>query len=747
LRPDPGSTPAAISLIAAETYYEGFGQNWERAAMIKARQMAGDPVSGQAFLRSLRPFIWRKHLDFAAIRDIHSIKRQINAHKGGGKIAVAGHNIKLGRGGIREIEFFAQTQQLIWGGREPMLRVARTCDALAALAEAGHVQPAAAEELTTAYHFLRRLEHRLQMTDDKQTQTLPDDGEKLTALAVFMGYAGQDDFAAALTATLRSVETHYAALFEDSPPLAPAGNLVFTGGEDDPETLTTITAMGFTNAAGVSHQIRGWHHGRVRATRSTRARELLTELTPTLLDALARTAEPDAAFLRFDAFLSSLPAGVPLFALFHANPVLLDLVAEIMGDAPRLAEHLARNPTLLDGVLTQGFLDPPESAELLAVDLNRALDQAGGDIQEMLDAARRWANEQKFRVGVQTLRNMLEPAQAAGHLSDIADATLLALQPRVEAEFARQHGRFPGPGGALVALGKMGSREMTASSDLDLILVYDTSIDLEQSDGPKPLAPSTYYARLTQRIIAALTAQTGQGSLYAVDMRLRPSGHSGPIATSLQSFAQYHETMAWTWEHLALTRARVVTGGQVMGDAIRAVIDQTLRRQRDPDQLLVDVAEMRERMAREHKADSPWEVKHRRGGLVDIEFIAQYLQLRHAHDHPEILQTSTAKALEVAASLGLLSAADAELLLDALRLWSAVQQVLRQTVEGSFAAEQAPGRLKDVLVRATACTHFDGLTQAMAERAGQVFALFTRLIDDPARPLRAALAAEKDTPP
>jgi [glutamine synthetase] adenylyltransferase / [glutamine synthetase]-adenylyl-L-tyrosine phosphorylase len=742
LRPDPGSMPAAISLLAAEAYYEGFGQNWERAAMIKARPVAGDLAAGRAFIDFLKPFIWRKHLDFAAIQDIHSIKRQINAHRGGSRIAVAGHNVKLGRGGIREIEFFAQTQQLIWGGRERELRKSGTCEALDALAAAGHVDQRVADELKEAYGFLRSLEHRLQMIDDKQTQTLPDDPAKLRHLAVFFGFADTEAFAAALTAVMQTVETHYAGLFEDAPPLAPRGNLVFTGGESDPDTLRTLAAMGYSDPEAVCHEVRGWHHGRVRATRSTRARELLTELIPTLLESFARTADPNAAFHRFDHFLSTLPAGVPLFSLFANNPSLLNLVAEIMGDAPRLAEWLSVNPTLLDSVLTADFFDPLDDRQALAAELGDTLDQAV-NAEEMLDLARRWVNEQKFRIGVQTLRGLLDTQQVGHHLSDLADATLLALHPRVEAEFAAAHGRLPGAGMGIVALGKMGSREMTAKSDLDLIFVYDLVHDVEASDGAKPLAPSAYYARLTQRVINALTAKTNEGTLYEVDMRLRPSGNAGPIATSLVSFAQYHAGQAWTWEHMALTRARVVTGSAVMRGAIKDVIGDTLRRPRDPAKLVVDVADMRERMAREHKAESPWEVKHRRGGLVDIEFIAQYLALRWGHDHPSILEPSTAAVLAEAARLHLLDAADAEILEDGLALWSAIQQILRQTIEGGFREETAPGRLKDILVRATATPHFEGLKITMAQRAEQVMAVYRRLIDEPAQPLRAALAKKE----
>ncbi|MGE5147768.1 MAG: bifunctional [glutamine synthetase] adenylyltransferase/[glutamine synthetase]-adenylyl-L-tyrosine phosphorylase, partial [Candidatus Eiseniibacteriota bacterium] len=357
LRPDPGATPLAISVIAAETYYESMGQNWERAAMIKARPVAADLEAGEAFVSMLRPFVWRKHLDFAAIQDIHSIKRQINAHRGGGRIEIPGHNVKLGRGGIREIEFFAQTQQLIWGGRIPTLRQSGTCDALRALAAGGRIADRVAEEMIDSYRFLRTVEHRLQMAEDQQTHALPTDDAGLAALAAFMGYPGADPFIRDLEGHLRRVERHYAELFEEQPALGPSGNLVFTGGEHDPETLATLAKLGFTDTGRVSSVVRAWHHGRYRATRSQRARELLTELMPALLAALAKTADPDTAFVRFDEFLHGLPAGVQLFSLLYQNPGLLDLLAEIMGSASALAQHLSRRPSLFDAVLTAGFFE------------------------------------------------------------------------------------------------------------------------------------------------------------------------------------------------------------------------------------------------------------------------------------------------------------------------------------------------------------------------------------------------------
>src|SRR5579859_6488751 len=497
LRPDPGSTPAAMSLLAAETYYEGFGQNWERAAMIKARPVAGDSVGGARFADFIKSFIWRKHLDFAAIQDIHSIKRQIDSHRKVGKIGVAGHNVKLGRGGIREIEFYVQTQQLIWGGRQPYLRVRGTLEGLAVLTSAGHVTEAARDDLTEVYRCLRSLEHRLQMVDDRQTHSLPAEDKGLADIATFMAEPDVGTFAHKTEALFRRVERHYSKLFEDAPRLAGPGNLVFTGEDADPDTLTTLGEMGFGSADVVIRQIRGWHHGRIRATRSARAREMLTELTPRLLQALADTSEPDAAFLRFDALLTGLPAGIQLFALFVNNPSLLDLLAEILGNAPQLAETLTAKPALLEDVLTGPFFDPLPPREILAEGLKSQLAEAD-DTEEMLDVSRRWVSERKFRVGVQTLQGRLAPASIGSHLSDLADATLEALQAEVEADFARAHGRLPGDGMAVVALGKLGGREMTIISDLDLIMLHHLPGDHVVSDGPKPLDGMTDYGRLAQ---------------------------------------------------------------------------------------------------------------------------------------------------------------------------------------------------------------------------------------------------------
>jgi glutamate-ammonia-ligase adenylyltransferase len=742
LRPDPGAMPLAISFTAALTYYESMGQNWERAAMIKARPAAGDLDMGARFLAELRPFVWRKHLDFWAIQDIHSIKRQIHAHRGGAKIAVHGHDIKLGRGGIREIELFAQTQQLIWGGREPRLRRASTIEALAALVAAGHIDAGAAEDLSAAYRYLRRLEHRLQMVDDRQTQRLPDDEPGIERIAAFLGYDDAASFQAALLDTLGTVEDHYAELFEEAPALSPGGNLVFTGGEPEPGTLATLEALGFADGSKVFNLVRAWHHGRHRATRSTRSRELLTELMPTLLEALGKTTQPDLALAKFDEFLAGLPAGVQLFSMLYANPRLLDLLAEIMGGAPALAERLSRNPALLDAVLSGGFFDPIPERAALDEELAAALSQAR-DFQDVLDLARRWANDRRFQAGVHILRHKSDMDEAGRALSDIADTVLTGLAQPVLDEIVRTHGQVAGPGLAVLAMGKLGAREMTVASDLDLIFIYETAPGAEQSDGAKPLPVSQYFARFAQRYINALTALTPEGQLYDIDMRLRPSGNKGPIATSLAGWRRYYESDSWTWEHMALSRARVVAGDPSLRARIEAATRAVLTAPRDPDKLLIDVAEMRARIERERPAKTVWSVKYLRGGLTDLEFLAQYLLLRHAHEHPEILDASTGAVYAKLAGAGLIGSSLAQRLIEATRLMRQVQGMLRLTAAPAFDADRGTEGLQASLARAAGMTDFASLRQALIATAQEVHEVFIDRIEEPARAAGAGLGKPK----
>jgi len=749
LRPDPGATPLAISVLAAETYYESIGQNWERAAMIKARPVGGDREAGEAFLKWLTPFVWRKNLDFAAIQDIHSIKRQIDAHRGGEGISALGHNVKLGRGGIREIEFFAQTQQLIWGGKMVELRQRPTRLALDALTDTAKVESGVRDDLLAAYRFLRRVEHRLQMIDDEQTHSLPDDPCSLKHVAMFLGYRDTETFSEELTQFLKSVEAHYANLFDDAPSLGSAngdyGNLVFTGGDADPDTIDTIRRVGYANPEAVDAMVRGWHHGRYRATRSARSREILTELFPLILKSLSETPDPDAAFLKFDEFLSGLPSGVQLFSMFHSNPGLLDLVAEIMGGAPRLAEHLSRRPHVLESVLTSDFFDPPPSVDVYNKDLKRILEQAmhrdNANLEDVLVACRRWANDRRFQIGVQSLRGHLSPRETARALSDIADAAITRLCHHVEMDYAKRHGGFggdhieAGPGMVIIAMGKLGSREMTPESDLDLVYIYDLPEGADASDGDKPLSPGQYYARLGQRFINALTVQTSEGDLYEVDMRLRPSGTAGPIATGLASFEHYHQNEAWTWEHMALTRARVISGPPDLCTRVTDIIHSTLTCQRDPEHLLSDVADMRLRMEREHRTEFIWDVKHIRGGLIDLEFITQYLQLRHAREHPDILSVDTVQVLQQLMVKKIIAENVARELTDSLNLWQGLQGMLRLTIPRKLRSQRdhsIPEALQERLIKIAGVDTFETLIEKMQETRHLVLRHYDNIIAKPA---------------
>ncbi len=728
LRPDPGATQIALSTDAGLTYYESFGQNWERAALIKARIAAGDVATGEEFLRQLSPFIWRKYLDFAAIADIHAMKRRMHEFKGHGAIAVEGHDIKLGRGGIRDIEFFAQTQQLIAAGRHPELRTRGTVETLHRLAEGGWITQEAARELVDDYLFLRRIENRLQMIGDQQTHVIPAEREELVRVAKLSGFADTDDFGDALIAAFKRVETHYGALFEKLPP-APvsAPSIVIGAAESDPAALASLEKLGFRNPQAAVAAIRAWQSGRYVATRSARARERLTEFLPFLLEAFSHTAEPDLALATFDKVIAEMPAGVQLFSLLAANPSLLRLIADIMGTAPRLARIIARRPRLLDAVLDPGFFGTvPTSAKLKEL-IEGAIAQAS-DYQEALDRARIVGREQGFLIGVRVISGTLSARQAGAAYTGLAETLIEATAARVEAELVRQHGRLPGGQAAIVAMGKLGGKEMTAGSDLDLIIVYDYEGEEAQSDGPRPLPGPQYYTRFTQRLIAALSAETAEGSLYQVDMRLRPSGNQGPVATRLSSFVNYQKGSAWTWEHLALTRARVITGPAPLRRQINEAIKEVLTRPRDRLAVAAEVKTMRARIAAEKGSDDAFDLKQMRGGLIDLEFIAQFLEIVSAAEHAQVLDQNTELALTKLSAAGVLESLDAEILVPAARLYHTLTQVLRLCLDKPFVAEETPRALKDLLARASDMPDFTSLESLLKRTLRNVREAFDSIV-------------------
>jgi [glutamine synthetase] adenylyltransferase / [glutamine synthetase]-adenylyl-L-tyrosine phosphorylase len=731
LRPDPRATQVAISMEAAATYYEMQGQNWERAAFIKARAVAGDIGLGEEFLRRLQPYIWRKYLDFAAILDVQSLIRQIHATKGHGEIAVEGHNIKLGRGGIREIEFFVQTQQLIAGGRNPKLRGRKTVEMLHALAEAQWISTETAADLAAAYAFLRTIEHRIQMQNDQQSHEVPLKPEAFETFARFCGFESADASRSKLRSTLELVRNHSAKLFEKAEDLGSGtGSLVFTGGEDDPATLVTLNRMGFAQASEISATIRGWHFGRYNATRDRRAKEALTEIMPRLLIALAQNGNADRCFFDFDRFLQGLPAGVQLFSMLRAQPSLLDLLALILGTAPRLAEGLSRQPRVLEAVLDPNFYGPlPTFTELQS-----ALDQMAPNtiaLDEAMDRARVFAREHKFRVGVRILSETVTAEAAGQGFANLADCILQKMLDAVQRDMIRMHGEITGAEVALIAMGKLGGREMTAASDLDLILVYDHPEGAQQSDGKRPLAPAPYYARATQHLVTALSAPTPEGLLYDVDMRLRPSGSKGPVAVTFSAFESYHRTESWTWEKMALTRARVVAGSTALSKRIDAVIRKELSSTRDTANLRTDAATMRHLMLQEHKPSGPWDIKRVRGGLVELEFIAQVLQLQHAHATADVLDTNTSGAFVKLKQFGFLTAENATKLQSACNFYQRLTQILRLCLEGDFdPAIDQPG-LKQTLCRATELPDIAVMEAQLRDHQAEVSKLFNHIIGEP----------------
>jgi glutamate-ammonia-ligase adenylyltransferase len=728
LRPDPSSTQIAISTEAALDYYESRGQNWERAALIKARVCAGDIAAGEKLLRQLATFIWRKYLDYATIADVHEMKRQIHAYRGHGEIAVEGHNIKLGRGGIREIEFFAQTQQLIAGGRHGELRGRSTVATLAALAADGWIDAAARDELTAAYDFLRRVEHRLQMTADEQTHTLPADAAALDGFARFLGFSGRDDFAGALVAHLRNVERHYVRLFERTPELlARQQQLSFAGAQTESDTLDRLAQMGFRRPHEVAVAVSNWRDGRYRALRGEQARANLAALIPVIVDQVARAENPDAAFATFDRFLAGLHAGGRFFSLLRQNPELIRFVALILGVAPRLADILARHPHFIDPLVEPRFFAGLPDEMALEAELARALEDSRG-YEAVLDAIRLFGQEHMFLIGARVLSGSVAAEQAGEVFARLADVLLRAIHRMVADDFAATYGRIRGGKSAIVALGRLGAREMTASSDLDLIVIYDFDPDHPNSDGKRPLYGAQYFARLTQRLISALTVQTNYGRLYEVDMRLRPSGRSGPVATQIDGFKSYQEREAWTWEHMALTRARVVSGSPAFAAKIEAAIRDALVRKRDPRSISTDVIEMRAAIAKEKSDTNPWDLKYCAGALVDIEFVAQYLELIHAATAPEILDTSTARFLEKAARLGVLKPEDAEVLRPAVRLFHDLTQILRLCLPTAFDPKTVSAGVLGLLARAADLPDFAALQAHLVETERQVRATFVRIL-------------------
>ena len=730
LRPDPASTQVAISTDSALHYYEREGRTWERAAMIKARPCAGDFRAGEAMVAEIAPFVWRKHLDFAALADVHDMKRQMQIFRGQSEISVEGHNVKVGRGGIREIEFFAQTQQLIAGGRHPELRVRPTLEALNVLASSNWITFEARDELTKAYEFLRRVEHRLQMVADEQTHSLPDDREGVERFANFFGYEDRAGFARDLLAHLNIVQGHYAKLFEGDDPTGTAKlpNVDYGAGPEDPRLLERLATLGFKNPVAVAQTLRQWMAGDYRVFRTESTRNAFVEFVPALIEGLADAEEPDRAVTAFDRFLQALQRGGRLITLLSQNRDLVALVALVLGAAPRLGDMLARQPQLMDGLIDPRFFGAMPDQRELSARLAMTLRDADS-YEEFLDRLRLFGQESLFLIGTRILSGTVSAQQASTAFADVAEGIVHTVHGLVTGRFAAQYGHIRGQQSAILAMGRLGSREMTAASDLDLILLYDFDAEQPDSNGTPSLHGAQYFARLTQRLISAFTTRTNYGVLYEIDMRLRPSGRAGPVASHIQSFAEYQEREAWTWEHMALTRARVISASPEFRARIESVIRDVLIRPRDRAATANDVADMRRAVALEKGEDDLWDLKYAAGGLIDIDFIAQHLQLVYAADKPDILSVSTLEVLDNAAKLGVLEQSEAEVLRSAARLYHDLTQILRLCVSDRFKPETAGEDLLQVMARAGDAPDFSALQARVKETQAEVRRVFRAIVE------------------
>lgn len=708
LRPASEVSPLAISFGAALSHYESSALAWERAAFIRARACAGDVAAGEAFLASIRPFVWRRSLDFGAIDEIRRLTARIRTHHGKVASPGPGFDLKRGRGGIREVEFFAQTHQLIHGGRKPSLRVRGTCAALDALAAEGLIPGEDAMVLGESYDRLRAIEHRLQMVADRQTHELPRDQAAIDNVARLDGLADGAALVAELEAITAEVARRYDTLLDGpdqaSSPLPAAGTAL----------EAKLASLSFSDPERLAARIEGWSDGRVRALRSDAARTAFEAVLPQLLAALGNAADSDNAFNRWETLLVNLPSAVNLFRLLEARPGLLERLVRILTFAPPLADALARRAELLDALIDASALDLPGSVEELAARMTPPDGQGG--YEELLDRVRRVVGETRFALGVQLIEAVHDPLAIAEALSRTAEGALAVCLKGAEEEFARVHGRIAGQDLLVLGLGRLGGGALTHASDLDLIFLFgdgDTgSEDVlsgdAQSDGERPLGATLYFNRLAQRVSAALSVPTAEGPLYEVDTRLRPQGNQGPLAVGLSSFERYQKENAWTWEHMALNRARVLAGPPAARARLERIMSEVLRAPRDPGKLRLDVLKMRAEMAVHKQPAGELDAKLHRGGLIDLEFLIHYLQLRE-----RISLTP-----EMVSALGGLI--DAGLLPEDLR---AAQLVLiRLLVSARLLAPdggEPAGAAREALARACMAQDYDALLEdfASARRA------------------------------
>ena len=634
LRPSPEVTPIALPVNAAISHYESSALPWERAAFIRARHCAGDESVGTHFLEAIEPFVWRRSLDFGVIEEVREISARIRDHFAQGARLGPGFDLKRGRGGIREVEFFAQIQQMIHGGRDRSVRCAATLDALQSLQQADHLEAGDALALADAYRLLRTVEHRVQMVDDAQTHLLPLDRTALDGVAKLHGVEDGDQLIELLRPHVDRAETLFNSLAPDN-----EGRL-----SADPDILEKeLAALGFADPQVPLRRIGDWRSGKARSLRSPAARTAFEAMLPALLREIAAGPDPDRAINRFADIVDRLSSGINLYRLLEARPQLARHLALILAHAPPLGDMLSRRPDLLDGLIDESSFALPPQPDTLADRLRKAM--AGEPYDRALDRTRRLVNERRFSLGVQLIAGHADPLDLAMGYSNIAEGAIIAMAELAEGEFAKTHGRIDGGELIILALGRLGGRALTHASDLDLIYIYDAPQG-STSDGTRPLSATDYYNRLANRVTAALSVATAAGPLYEVDTRLRPQGGEGMLAVSLDGFLEYQRNEAWTWEHMALCRARPIYGSSAAKSRLANAIASILSSERDASKTRDDAARMRGDMARHKPPSGPLDIKLGEGGLVDLEFAVHTLQLTTGEGLDPGLEFAIAKLAE-----------------------------------------------------------------------------------------------------
>jgi len=660
LRPDPGATPVAVSLAAAQAYYRHRGENWERAAMIKARPAAGDLGLGRQFLDDLVPFIWRQAMDFWLLQDMRAMKRRINEHKGGSEIAALGHNVKLGRGGIREVEFYAQTQQLIYGGVDPYLRCERTLEALTTLAEAGHISEEAADDLTESYEFLRRLEHRLQMIDDRQTQTMPADDVGFRQIARFMAFDDADDFTTTLLQNLARVESHYSRLFETTSGVdARATDWRFETEIPEDRTAAAIGALGFAEIGETYQRLRRWHHVGFRMSRNERAQEMLRQLLPDIAQAAARLPFPNAALDALEAFLSRLTSGMQFLSMISAHPPLLGLAFEILTLAPWLAKDLTHRNERLQMAVAPGFFDRLPDIRVMRTECTDIVREAE-DIQQAIDRIGAWAQDYRFQVAVRLLRHGIDAHDAGRTLSDLAD-TVVEQAGRLVSDRIQGGAASPLERIAAVAIGAWGSRDLTPAAPVELLFIHCDSIGAEPS-----------LRVLARRIVTLCAAQSANGRLCDVETAKGVWGAAGPLVTPLDALLDHIRDRGSAEQLIAMTELRVIFGPAELRLQIDHAVRDLLTSRASADVLishaLARIGELEAIMKATATDEISLCVRLRR----TLDESVRALQLRHAQANSEVLTSSITSALAALARHGFM---DADAVRDALDTRHRLRQI------------------------------------------------------------------------